>query len=232
MRTLIFILFLGFIALGSFAQSDTTTVGSIAYYEGKVELGKEPNWVRAKIKGQVKRNQWIKTSAESMVEIKWLNGTTSLVGPNSKVEVKVLAQASKSNSKTSTEGVFGDFMNVFKTGSGNTKSEEGGIRRDDADTDQSEPDEIYWKREGIISFDQAFSVYEQKSYSQAIPGLHAYIDQNPKADNTKFAYFALGHCYIMANNPIKARDIFKSFVIIYANDPLKADAEKVLELLQ
>jgi hypothetical protein len=36
----------------------------------------------------------------------------------------------------------------------------------------------------------------------------------------------------MANNPLKAKDIFKSFIIIYANDPLKADAEKVLELLQ
>jgi hypothetical protein len=36
----------------------------------------------------------------------------------------------------------------------------------------------------------------------------------------------------MANNPMKAREIFKSFVIMYANDPLKADAERVIELLQ
>lgn len=212
------------------AQSDTTTAGNIAYYEGKVELGKDPTWTRAKIKSPVKRNQWIKTSAEAMVEIKWLNGTTTVVGPNTKVEVKVLAQASLNNGKSSTEGVFGDFMNVFKASAGNSKSEEGGIRRDE--TSQKEPEEVYWKREGIISFEQAFSVYEQKSYSQAIPGLHAYIDQNPKAENTKYAYFALGHCYVMANNPIKAKEIFKSFIIIYANDPLKADAEKVLELLQ
>ena len=230
MRTYLLSVLIILVAQTMMAQSDTTTAGNITYYEGKVELGKDPNWVRAKIKSPLKRNQWIKTSAEAMVEIKWLNGSTSVVGPNSKVEVKALALASNSNSKVATEGVFGDFMNVFKTGGGNTKSEEGGIRRDN--DEQSEPEEVYWKREGIITFEQAFSVYEQKSYSQAIPGLHAYIDQNPKAENTKYAYFALGHCYIMANNPIKAREIFKSFVIMYANDPLKADAEKVLELLQ
>ena len=230
MKTIILSLIMACSVLVSTAQSDTTAVGSIVYYEGKVELGKDPTWMRAKIKVSVKRNQWIKTSTDAMVEIKWMNGTTSVVGPNSKVEVKALAQASNSNSKASTEGVFGDFMSVFKSGAGNTISEEGGIRR--GNEDQTEPEEVYWKREGIITFEQAFSVYEQKSYSQAIPGLHAYIDQNPKADNAKYAYFALGHCYIMANNPIKAREIFKSFIIMYANDSLKADAEKVLELLQ
>jgi TolA-binding protein len=230
MKTIILSLVIVLAALQALAQTDTTTAGNIMYYEGKVELGKDPTWVRAKIKAPVKRNQWIKTSPEAMVEIKWLNGTTSVVGPNTKVEVKALAQASNGNGKSATEGVFGEFMNVFKSGGSNTKSEEGGVRRDDAE--QVEPDEVYWKREGIITFEQAFSVYEQKSYTQAIPGLHAYIDQNPKAPNTKYAYFALGHCYIMANNPIKAKEIFKSFVIIYANDPLKTDAEKVLELLQ
>jgi len=230
MKTMILSLIIMLTGLQAFTQADTTTAGNIMYYEGKVELGKDPTWVRAKIKAPVKRNQWVKTSPEAMVEIKWLNGTTSVVGPNTKVEVKALAQASNGNGKSATEGVFGEFMNVFKSGGSNTKSEEGGVRRDD--TEQVEPDEVYWKREGIITFEQAFSVYEQKSYTQAIPGLHAYIDQNPKAVNTKYAYFALGHCYIMANNPIKAKEIFKSFVIVYANDPLKADAEKVLELLQ
>jgi TolA-binding protein len=230
MKRLIFLFSLLIAAGSAMSQTDTTTAGNILYYEGKVEIGKEPSWTRAKIKAPVKRNQWIKTSPDAMVEIKWLNGNSTVVGPNTKVEIKVLAQASNGNGKTSTEGVFGEFMNVFKTTSGARQSEEGGIRRDN--DEQKEPDEVYWKHEGIITFEQAFSVYEKKSYTQAIPGLHAYIDQNPKADNTKFAYFALGHCYIMANNPLKAKEIFKSFIIIYANDPLKADAEKVLELLQ
>jgi TolA-binding protein len=230
MRNLLILIALMIAGGNVMAQADTTTAGNILYYEGKVEIGKEPTWTRAKIKAPVKRNQWIKTSPEAMVEIKWLNGSSTVVGPNTKVEVKALAQASNSNGKAATEGVFGEFMNVFKTSSGARQSEEGGIRRDN--DEQKEPDEVYWKHEGIITFEQAFSVYESKSYTQAIPGLHAYIDQNPKVDNTKYAYFALGHCYIMANNPMKAREIFKSFIIIYANDPLKADAEKVLELLQ
>lgn len=230
MKTMIFLTLL--ILSGSFvsAQSDTTTAGNILYYEGKVEIGKDQSWTRAKIKAPVKRNQWIKTSPEAMVEIKWLNGTSTVVGPNSKVEVKALALASNGNGKVATEGVFGEFMNVFKSSGAARQSEEGGIRRDNAE--QKEPDEVYWKHEGIITFEQAFSVYESKSYTQAIPGLHAYIDQNPKAENTKYAYFALGHCYIMANNPIKAKEIFKNFIIVYANDPLKADAEKVLALIQ
>jgi TolA-binding protein len=230
MRTLIFLIALMFARLACMAQTDTTTAGNVLYYEGKVEIGKDPSWTRAKIKAPVKRNQWIKTAPEAMVEIKWTNGSTTVVGPNTKVEVKVLAQASNSNGKVATEGVFGEFMNVFKSSGGARQSEEGGIRRDN--DEQKEPDEVYWKHEGIITFEQAFSVYESKSYTQAIPGLHAYIDQNPKAENTKYAYFALGHCYIMANNPIKAKEIFKNFMIVYANDPLKADAEKVLELLQ
>lgn len=230
MRTFIFLIALMFAGMAGMAQADTTTAGNVLYYEGKVEIGKDPTWTRAKIKAPVKRNQWIKTAPEAMVEIKWANGSTTVVGPNTKVEVKVLAQASNSNSKVATEGVFGEFMNVFKTTGGARQSEEGGIRRDN--DEQKEPDEVYWKHEGIITFEQAFSVYESKSYTQAIPGLHAYIDQNPKAENTKYAFFALGHCYIMANNPIKAKEIFKNFIIVYANDPLKADAEKVLELLQ
>lgn len=230
MKNILILLACVLAAGSSLAQADTTTAGNILYYEGKVEIGKDASWTRAKIKAPVKRNQWIKTSPEAMVEIKWLNGSSTVVGPNSKVEVKALAQASNGNGKAATEGVFGEFMNVFKSSNGARQSEEGGIRRDNEE--QKEPDEVYWKHEGIITFEQAFSVYEKKSYSQAIPGLHAYIDQNPKAENTKYAYFALGHCYIMANNPLKAKDIFKSFIIIYANDPLKADAEKVLELLQ
>ena len=115
MKTLVFFFAFLMAMQSGFAQSDTITAGNITYYEGKVELGKDPTWVRAKIKAPLKRNQWIKTSAEAMVEIKWVNGTTSVVGPNSKVEVKALALASSGNTKSATEGVFGDFMNVFKS---------------------------------------------------------------------------------------------------------------------
>jgi TolA-binding protein len=211
------------------AQTDTTTAGKIVYYEGKVELGNDPSWMRAKINTPVKRNQHIKTTGDAMAEIVWSNGTKTVVGPNSKLEIKALFAGSSSNGKTATAGVFGEFMTVFKNDASVKKTEEGGIRRSEANV--AKRDEIYWKQDQTISFAEAFSFYESKEYSKAIAALQAFIDQKPHDEMTKYAEFALGHSYIMSNNPMKAQEIFKNFIVIHAGDPLKADAEKVLSLL-
>lgn len=211
------------------AQSDTTTAGKIVYYEGKVELGNDAAWSRAKINTPVKRNQNIRTVGDAMAEIVWTNGTKTVVGPNSKLEIKALLAGSSGNSKTSTEGVFTEFISVFNSGPGAKRTEEGGIRRGEAK--KSRRDEIYWKENKTITFAEAFSFYEKKDYSKAIAALQAFVDQKPNDDMAKYAEFALGHSYIMANNPVKAREIFNNFVLVHATDSLKADAEKVLALL-
>lgn len=216
-------------SLISSAQNDTTTAGKIVYYEGKVEIGNDPTWARAKINTPVKRNQSIRTTGDAVAEIVWTNGSKTIVGPNSKMEIKGLLSASAGNSKSATEGVFGDFMTVFKSDAGAKRSEEGGIRRDEATGKMRE--EIYWKADKEISFSQAFSLYENKEYAKAIPALQAFIDQKPHDEMTKYAEFALGHSYIMSNNSIKAKEIFSNFVLIHSTDSLKADAEKVLALL-
>lgn len=220
-----------FVILGfqAFAQSDTATVGKIKYYEGKVELGKDPNWTRAKINTAVKRNQFIKTGAETMAEITWNNGTKSVVGPNSKIEIKALFAGANGNSKSSTEGVFNEFKSVFKATPTTKRAEEGGVRRDDAQ--KNKRDEIYWKQDAPITFEEAFAFYEKKDYTKAITALHSFIYQKPNDENIKFAEFALGHCYIMSNNTVKAREIFTDFIVKHPNDSLKAEAEKVLALL-
>jgi TolA-binding protein len=228
MKQLLFMV-LAVFATSAFAQTDTTTAGKIVYYEGKVELGSDPNWTRAKINTPVKRNQQIKTTGDAMAEIVWSNGTKTIVGPNSRAEIKALFAGTNGNSKSSTEGVFGDFMTVFKSSPGAKRTEEGGIRREDANKPKT--DEIYWKQEEPISFGEAFSLYEKKEYSKAIAALHSFINQKPNDEMVKFAEFALGHCYIMSNNTVKAKEIFKSFIVTHANDPLKTDAEKVLALL-
>lgn len=215
--------------ISAFSQTDTTTAGKIIYYEGKVELGSDPNWVRAKINTPVKRNQYIRTTGDAMAEIVWKNGTKTIVGPNSKLEIKALFSGSGGNSKTATAGVFGEFMTVFKSDAATKKTEEGGIRRTEATTIKR--DEIYWKEDQEITFAEAFSFYENKEYAKAIAALQAFIDQKPHDDMTKYAEFALGHSYIMSNNPLKAREIFKNFIVVHAGDPMKADAEKVLALL-
>jgi hypothetical protein len=43
-----------------------------------------------------------------------------------------------------------------------------------------------------------------------------------------FAEFALGHSYVMVNNPVRAKEIFEGIVARYPNDPLKGEAEKIL----
>ncbi len=216
-------------SLSLFSQKDTTTAGKIVYYEGKVELGTDPDWQRAKINTAVRRNQTIKTTADAMVEIVWTNGTKTIVGPNSRMDIKALYAASTGNSKAATEGVFGEFMTVFKTGPGAKRAEEGGIRRDEVKGNKR--DEIYWKEDQAISFAEAFAFYEQKDYPKAIAALQAFIDQKPGDDMAIYAEFALGHSYIMSNNPVKAREIFQNFIIAHSASSLKADAEKVLALL-
>lgn len=229
MKNFILSLSLILASISLFSQTDTTTCGKIVYYEGKVEVGTDAGWTRAKINTPVKRNQMIKTSAETTAEIVWTNGTKTIVGPNSKLAIKALFAGSTSNSKNATSGVFNEFMTVFKTSPGAKRTEEGGIRRDDAN--KARRDEIYWKQDEQISFGEAFSLYENKDYAKAIPALQAFIDQKPHDEMTKYAEFALGHAYIMSNNPVKAKEIFTNFVVMHPNDALKADAEKVLSLL-
>ncbi|MBX7052782.1 MAG: tetratricopeptide repeat protein [Flavobacteriales bacterium] len=210
-----------------FTQNDVA--GKVVYYEGKVETGKDPNWTRVKINFPVKKNEMIKTAPDATAEIVWNNGTKTIVGPGSKLEINALLAGSTGNSKAATEGVFGEFMTVFKTGPGAKRTEEGGIRRSEAD--KKEKEDLYWKQDKPITFAEAFSFYESKDYGKAITALQAFINQQPQDDMSKYAMFALGHSYIMSNNNIKAKEIFQNFVVLYANDPLKADAEKVLALI-
>ena len=214
-----------------FSQSDTTAVGKIVYYEGKVDIGNEPKWSIAKINMQVRKNQYIRTTSDGMAEITWASGKKSIVGPNSKISINELLTGSSSAAKTETEGVFNSFKGKVKASAGK-KTEEGGIRRDQVKTDEKkEEGAVYWKEDKEIEFAEAYAFYESKDYAKAIAALQAFINQKPKDANAKYALFALGHSYIMSNNNIKAKEIFQNFVAEYPNDALKADAETVLAKL-
>lgn len=225
-HTLLILHFL-MISAWSFAQSaDTATVGKIVYFEGKVEVGSEPNWLRAKINAPVKKNQFVRTGPDAMAEILWSNGTKTVMGPNSRSDVRGLLAGSSGKSKAATEGVFTNFQNAFKTGPGAKRSQEGGIRRA-----QKEPltrDEIYWKSDQEITFDDAYALYEQKDYAKAIAALQAFLMQKPNHEMAPYAQFALGHSYIMSNNDLKAKEVFTDFVNRYPTDALRSEAEKVI----
>lgn len=214
-----------------FSQADTAAVGKIVYYEGKVDLGTDAKWNSVKINMQVRKNQFIRTTSDGMAEITWASGKKSIVGPNSKLNVGDLLNGSSSAAKTETESVFNSFKGKVKASAGK-KTEEGGIRRDQAKTsEKKEEGAVYWKEDKEIEFEEAYAFYESQDYAKAIAALQAFINQKPKDANAKFALFALGHSYIMSNNNIKAKEIFTSFIAEYPNDSLKADAEKVLAKL-
>ena len=57
------------------------------------------------------------------------------------------------------------------------------------------------------------------------------LSQKPDDPMAKYAWFAEGHSYIMVNNPVRAKEIFESFVSRYPGDALKPYAERVLAKL-
>jgi TolA-binding protein len=214
-----------------FAQ--TSVLGKIIYYEGKVELGKENKWTPVKLNNEVSSDQSIKTGASAMAEILWNSGSKTVVGANSTANISDLHKSSSSKVKAETEGVFTGFKAKANTRAVAKRTEEGGIRRDLVETDTTTASEevVYWKEDREISFEEAYAFYENKEYTKAISALHAFLMQKPKNEMAPIAMFALGHAYIMSNNNIKAKEIFSNFVSLYPNDALRADADKVLAKL-
>jgi TolA-binding protein len=232
MKNFLFSLIAVFAVATGTAQSDAESIGKILYYEGKVEVGTDGAWSPAKINSPVKKNQFIRTVGDAMAEVQWSNGTKSVVGPASKVNALALFNGSASSAKTETESVFNGFKTMFKEGPGKKRGEEGGVRRSEVDVKQKPAkNEIYWKQDKEILFDDAYAFYEERDYPKAIAALQAFINQKPKDEMTRYAMFALGHSYLMANNPLKAKEVFQKFISDYPSDPLKAEAEKVVAKL-
>lgn len=211
---------------------DSTAVGKIVYYEGRVEIGFSTYWTKAKINTPVKKHQEIKTVGDALAEITWNNGVKSIVGPNTQVSVLSLLNGSSSDAKTQTQGSFDNFKRIFVSNEEMKRSQEGGIRRDEAEVlEAASKDELYWKEDKEIHFADAYGLYEDGDYAQAIIQLQGFIEQKPKDAMTKYACFALGHCYILSNNPVKAREIFDRFLIDFRGDQLVLEAEKILASL-
>ncbi|MFN0031363.1 MAG: tetratricopeptide repeat protein [Flavobacteriales bacterium] len=232
MKYILSILSVALLSAVSFGQTDSTAVGKVVYYEGKVELGVDPSFASVKINAVVKNNQTIKTLGDAMAEIVWNNGTKTIVGPNSKQTVSTLQKGTTSAAKTETQGVFNGFKTKVNATGASKRTEEGGIRRTDAtEQETGENGPVYWKEEKEILFSEAYAFYEAGEYAKAIAALQAFINQKPKDEMTKFAKFALGHSYIMMNNNDKAKEIFEKFLADYPSDTLKADAEEVLAKL-
>jgi TolA-binding protein len=207
-------------------------LGKIVYLEGQVELGKNDSWYKAKIGSVVKSDESLKTYPNAMVEIQWSNDGKTTIEENSEMTISTLFESNSTEVAIETEGIFSRFKNLFKSSSKNAKAEEGGIRRSKAESD-SVPNakSMYWKQINEVSYQEAANFYENGDYLKAITSFKSFLNQKPTDKMAKYAMFALGHSYIMVNNNTKAKETFEKFVVRYANDGMKGDAEQILTKL-
>jgi TolA-binding protein len=216
-------------SLVGFAQTiDSSQVGKIIYYEGVVEIGYGTRWSKAKINGVVKKHQSIRTIGDALAEVTWNNGVKSFVGPNSTVPIKSLLDGSAGKVKSQNESSFSNFKSIFNVSDAKKRSEEGGIRREEVKKRKPAKDEVYWKRDKEAVFSDAYALYEKGDYIRAIVELEIFLNQKPEDEMARYALFALGHSYIMANNTVKAKEIFNRFLVEFPGDQLRPEAEKVL----
>lgn len=204
-------------------------VGKITYMEGQAQLLQGSQSLPVNINTPVLYLQTIKTSAKSIVEITWTNNSKTTVEPSSMYLVKDLYDQSNSKALAQSESVFSGFKKVFRSANESRRAEEGGIRRSKVAADSMpKPDQLYWKEDREISFEEASAIYEKGDYVKSVWAFKTFLDQKPMDSMAKYATFALGHSYLMVNNQVKAREIFEKFIVKYSNDDLKNQAEMVL----
>lgn len=229
----LFLIWMLSLVVSSNAQvSDTAKIGKIAFFEGVVEVFDGNLWKDANIDQPLFLNQSIRTIGDAIVEIEWNSGVKSTVGPSSEADIKSLLEGANRNSKQETASIFSSFMKIFATNTENASKEEGGIRRSMAEVRaKPSPEEMYWKVEKEITFEEASKAYAANKYQNAIILLDKFISQHPRDSQLKYARFALGHSYVMVNNIVEARDIFENFLVDYPNDELIPKAQEILDKL-
>ncbi len=223
------ILLIGFCTTLTHAQSNAKQLGKITYLEGTVQLINNGVASPASINSLLYPNQTIKTGTKSTAEILWSNGTKTNVEANSSYNVTDLYNQSSGQALAQSESVFSGFKKVFRAAKESKLAEEGGIRRAKAKADTMTPaNQVYWKEDKEMTFDEASAYYEKGDYVKAAWAFKTFLDQKPLNEMAKYATFALGHSYLKLNNQVKAREVFESFINKYSNDELRTQAESVL----
>lgn len=228
----IIILFVSSSNIMAHSSNDVKELGKIVYLEGNVEINSGDDWIKATIGASLTELHTLRTHANAMVEILWDNNTKTILEEESEMQVKVIYESSSPEVVEETEGVFSRFKNLFTTSSKKARAEEGGIRRNKVKADTlPNPESMYWKEIKEVSYEEAAVLYENGDYVKAISAFKSFLNQKPLDKMSKYAMFALGHSYIMVNNNAKAKETFEKFVVKYANDGMKTDAEQILTKL-
>lgn len=219
--------------VGSAQDSTSTQLGKITYLEGSVKVLKDGKfWVPITIGSELYHNNSIKTGIGAIAEIDWINGSKSKVGPNSELFILDLYESSGKNVKAKTANLWGGFVKVFSADATASKQEEGGIRRSMAEV-RSKPgkSELYWKETKEVDFQEASDMYTKKDYVKSAVLFDQFLAQKPRDKNAQKARFALAHCYVEMNNPVKAKQLLVDFIERYPDGELTETAKLVLESL-
>lgn len=229
LSTLLFIVLS--LSIATLAQKPSNAqLGKVTYMEGKAELIAADQVVTpVTINTLVYGNQSIKTAGKSMVEISWSNGSKTTIEPLSNYSIGELYSQSGGQALAQSESVFAGFKKAFRAAGESKRVETGGIRRSKGTVDSMPAlDQLYWKEDKEITFDEASAFYDKGDFVKAVWAFKTFLDQKPMNEMAKYATFALGHSYLRINNQAKARELFEQFVVKYSNDELRTQAEAVL----
>jgi len=213
-RYLLFLLML-------FSANLSAQIGKVIYLEGGVVIDRK----LVAIGDSVYSHQLIRTYDKSLAEIQWFSGGKTVVEAGSSYSIQELSE----NRVKSPD--FSAFKKIFKSAGESHRAEEGGIRRSKVGDTLPDPNAFYWKEEAEVSFETASALYERGDYVLAATAFKTFLNQKPFDPMAKYALFALGHCYTVLNNGIRAKEVFETFIARYADDALKSQAEVIITKL-
>lgn len=202
-----------FILTLSLAVSAQNKIASLYYYEGTVHItDKSGKNIEAKLNISLTDDLKITTSEESFAEIKWNEGETSVIGPNSKQNLKELRSSyfASKNSKS--------LKRLFTSGDRNNK-EIGGIRRDAIMFDTKDP-------QTALEIAEAF--FTSKQYLKAINVYAFFSNSFPNDNQIPKALFNSSLCYLELNNPIKCKELLTQLIEKFPNSSLTNKAKKIV----
>ncbi len=212
--------------------STTSEVGTLTYFEGSVEVKTEDgSWAAGTIEQSLRGNQLIRTGPEATAEIKWQNGSTSTIGPQTTQKLGPLYEEVVSQSGQGNEGLVGKFVELFE-GENQSSDEVGGIRRAAVKTQETPGQgEVYWKTFEEVSFSDAQQEFQEENYAKAARKFHLFLQQNPDHTQAPKAKLGMGISYLKLNNPKQARSALESLVSDHPDDPLAERGQQILDNL-
>lgn len=212
------------VAMTGWAQDTTPSseqlpgkaVGTLVYFEGSVEVAHSgQDWSAAKIDQFLRPTHTIRTGSNASAEIRWSDGTSTVLGPESTQSIAALSKRAQQEVNSSEgKGVVQKFVDLFAE-EGKRADDPGGIRR-------GQPS---------VSFTEAARTYQNEHYRKAVRKLHLFLEQNPLSPEAKKVRLALGHCYLELNNPLQAKAELEAIVQTYPDHEIADRAQTVLDVL-